>query len=143
LEETLDSALINEIMVTKFGWKWRPVPYCTASRHDAPSARSIQNFHCQAAGGDMLRGAAVLAWLAGIQIVHTMHDALMIMAPLERLDEALATTKGCMIEAGRSIAGFDLTVDVDPVRWPARYMDKEGASTWHRTMAVLREVEGT
>jgi hypothetical protein len=48
LDDTLNAALMNELMVTKFGWKWRPVPYCTAFRVHQPSARSIQNFHCQA-----------------------------------------------------------------------------------------------
>ena len=125
-------------MATKFGWKWRPVPYCTAYRIDQPSARSIQNFHCQASGGEMLRAAAVLVWLAGIEIVHTMHDALMILAPLERLDEAVAR----MITAGRVITGFDLTVDVTRVRSPRRYLDEGGAPTWRRTMGILRGLRG-
>jgi hypothetical protein len=49
----------------------------------------------------MLRAAAVLVWLAGVELVHTMHDALMILAPLERLAEAVEITRTCMIEAGR------------------------------------------
>jgi hypothetical protein len=141
LDDTLNRALLNEMMATKFGWKWRPIPYCTAYRVDQPSARSIQNFHCQATGAEMLRAAAVLAWLAGVEIIHTMHDALMISAPLERFDEAVAKTKECMITAGRAITGFDLTVDIDSVRWPDRYMDKDGLPTWRRTMAILRRLD--
>ena len=142
LEDTLNGALLNELMATKFGWKWRPIPYCTAYRVDQPSARSIQNFHCQATGAEMLRAAAVLVWLAGVEIIHTMHDALMILAPLERLDEAVAKTRECMITAGRVITGFDLTVDVTPVRSPRRYMDKDGVPTWRRTMGILRGLGG-
>ena len=86
--------------------------------------------------------AAVLVWLAGVEIIHTMHDALMILAPLERLDEAVAKTRECMITAGRVITGFDLTVDVTPVRSPRRYMDKDGVPTWRRTMGILRGLGG-
>jgi hypothetical protein len=137
LEDTLNRALINEIMVTKFAWKWRPVPYVTSGRCELPSARSIQNFHCQASGAEMMRAAAVMAWRDGIEIVHTMHDALMILAPLPQLDDAIATTKECMIVAGRAVAGFDLMIDVSSVRWPDRYMDEAGRATWDRTMAIL------
>jgi len=91
----------------------------------------------------MLRAAAILVWLAGVEIVHTMHDALMILAPLERFDEAATKTKECMITAGRVITGFDLTVDVTRVRSPRRYMDKDGAPTWRRTMSILRELGGS
>lgn len=137
LDDKLNAAQVHEIMVTKFGWKWRPVPYCTPSRYDPPSVRSIKNYHCQASGGDMLRIAAVLIWLAGIEIVHTMHDAVMIIAPLAWFDDAISTTRACMVEAGRAVAGFELSVDVSAVRWPGRYTDSGGQATWDRTMALL------
>ena len=86
----------------------------------------------------MLRAAAVMTWRAGVEILHTMHDALMVLAPLAQLEDAIEATKECMILAGRVIAGFDLMVDVSSVRWPNRYMDEAGRATWDRTMAILQ-----
>jgi len=59
------------------------------------------------------------------------------------LDDAIATTKACMVRAGRDVCGFDLDVDVTPVRWPERYVDdKGGQETWNRTMQYLSAAEG-
>jgi hypothetical protein len=140
LEETGNRALVNEIMATPFGWKWRPVTYCTDRIVDHPSIRSIQNFHCQATGADMLRAAAVLLWLAGIEIVHTMHDAIMILAPLERLAEAVAIAEACMIKAGLAITGFALNVDKACARAPRRYLAGKLPATWCRTLDLLQRL---
>ena len=140
VQNVVHRALVDEIMATKFGWKWRCVPYQTAVGYDFPTARSIRNFYCQANGADMMRGAVVSAWLAGIRVVSTMHDALMIVAPLTGFDHAVAVTRQCMVEAGRALTGFGLRVDVHMVRWPDRFMDEGGAATWKRTMGILREV---
>ena len=144
VENVVYQALGAEVMSTKFGWKWRPVPYERESGTvDFPSPRAIRNFYCQGDGGDMMRGGVVYTWMAGVTLCATMHDALMILAPLPDLDDAIATTKACMIRAGRDVCGFDLDVDVTPVRWPERYVDdKGGQETWNRTMQYLSAAEG-
>jgi DNA polymerase I len=141
VQEAVHKALLSEIMATKFGWKWRCVPYQTALGYDFPTPRSIRNFNCQANGADMMRAAVVLAYRAGISVVSTMHDALMITAPISQLDADIAATKECMVTAGKALTGFEVRVDEHVVRWPERYMDKDGAVTWNRTIAMLHEVE--
>jgi DNA polymerase I-like protein with 3'-5' exonuclease and polymerase domains len=111
LEEVHSQALVNEIMISKFGWKWRPVPYCTATRYDPPSRRSILNFLCQANGADMLRCAVVLGWMAGVRIIGQMHDAIMLETTKARAEEDTTAMIYCMQEAGRAVTGITLDVD--------------------------------
>jgi hypothetical protein len=142
IEGVVYEALAAEVMSTRFGWKWRPVPFERSNGAiDFPSPRSIRNFYCQGDGADMMRGATLLAWQSGVTVCATMHDALMIIAPLTELDDAVAITEDCMVRAGEAICGFDLKVDKTVVRWPDRYMDKDGRETWERTMKYLTTIE--
>ena len=49
-----------------------------------------------------------------------------------------------MASASRTIlGGFELTTDVDIVRWPGRFMDEDrGRAMWDKIMTVLADVEG-
>ena len=48
-----------------------------------------------------------------------MHDAVLIAAPLYRLDEDVAAMREAMREASAIVlAGFDLSTDAKPVRYP-------------------------
>jgi DNA polymerase-1 len=141
LREVYNKALVNEIMISKFGWKWRPVPYCTVTRYDPPSRRSILNFTCQANGADEIRAAAVLGWMAGIEIISTMHDAVMFLTTRERLDEDTDTMTACLVQAGYAVTGIKLDIEAKTVIGPAHYRDeKRGATDWDRTLRILHEV---
>ena len=83
----------------------------------------------------MLRIASILLTEAGIQVCAPVHDALLIEAPLEDLDQAIATTKSLMQEASRIVLdGFEL---VKEVRYPDRYMDKRGGVMWNKVMHLV------
>jgi DNA polymerase I len=86
----------------------------------------------------MLRIASILLTEAGIQVCAPVHDALLIEAPLEDLDQAIATTKSLMQEASRIVLdGFELGSDVKEVRYPDRYMDKRGVVMWNKVMHLV------
>jgi DNA polymerase-1 len=107
-----------------------------------PNPRSIRNFPVQANGSEMLRIACCLATERGVEVVAPVHDAVMICAPLDRLDADIATTRAAMAEASRAVLkGFELRSDVSITRWPDRYMDERGAVMWERVMRLLREIE--
>jgi hypothetical protein len=55
----------------------------------------------QSAGADILRVAVYLADKYGLEIITTVHDAIMIEAPLERIDRDAALLQEIMIRAGR------------------------------------------
>ena len=56
--------------------------------------RSIRNWPIQATGADILRIACILAARHGIKILAPVHDAVLIEAPLERIEADVARMRG-------------------------------------------------
>ena len=93
----------------------------------------------QGNGAEMLRLACCLATERGIEVCAPVHDAVLICAPLERLEADIATTRAAMAEASRVVlGGFELGTDVSITRWPGRYMDDRGRVMWDRVTKLLR-----
>jgi DNA polymerase I len=96
-ENRLDWALLTGKQQTQFGWVnhvWHNV-----------NGRSIQNFPMQANGGEMLRAGVCFGIENGIQVCAPVHDALLIAAPLERLEEDIERMQGYMRQASGLILG--------------------------------------
>jgi DNA polymerase-1 len=91
----------------------------------------------------LLRLACSLATERGIEICAPVHDAVLIAAPLERLDGDIARMQAAMLEASRVILnGFELRADAKVIRYPDRYMDKRGLVMWNKITALLDEADG-
>ena len=104
--------------------------------------RTLLNFPMQANGAEMLRLACCLATERGIQVCAPIHDAVLICAPLERLEADVAAMREAMAEASRVVLdGFELGTDAELVRWPDRYMDPRGAVMWETVMGLLDDLE--
>ena len=96
----------------------------------------------QANGAEMLRLACCLATERGIEVCAPVHDAVLICAPLERLDADVARMQDAMREASQVVLnGFELRTDAAVVRYPDRYMDERGTVMWQRVMALLDKAE--
>jgi DNA polymerase I len=129
-DAALDHAVLNNVVHTTFGW----------TRHvvEKFNPRSLRNFPMQANGADMLRLACSLATERGVEICAPIHDALLIGAPLNRIEADIATTRAAMAEASRVVLnGFELGTDVAITRWPDRHMDPRGRVMWTRTLALV------
>jgi hypothetical protein len=86
----------------------------------------------------MMRVAAIAGTEAGIEICAPIHDAFLIQAPLERLNQDVEQTRALMTEAGRAVTGgFPVRTDASVVRFPDRYMDEGGQAMWERVKALL------
>ena len=97
----------------------------------------------QGNGAEMLRLACCIATELGIEVCAPVHDAVLITAPLDRLDADVARMQDAMREASRIVlGGFALGVDATIVRWPNRYEDPRGAVMWQRVTRLLEEAEG-
>jgi hypothetical protein len=119
-----------------FGWPLRIGPNV--------NPRSLLNFPMQANGAEMLRLACCLATERGIEVCAPIHDAVLICAPLERLEADVVAMRAAMAEASRVVLnGFELGTDAELVRWPGRYMDPRGAVMWDTVMALLDNLEPT
>lgn len=133
-DSAVDEAILGGRLWTGFDWQLHV--------NGTPNDRSLRNFPMQAGGAEMLRIACIFLTEAGIRVCAPIHDALLIEAPLEQLDEAINTTKALMLEASRIVLdGFELNSDVKEVRYPDRYMDKRGTVMWQRLMGLISERE--
>jgi DNA polymerase I len=133
-DQEVDRAFLHGQLDTVLGWRIRVGP-------DA-NGRSVRNFPMQANGAEMLRVACIATTEAGIRVCAPVHDAILIEAPLEDLDHAVAETQRLMQRASSTILdGFELRSDVHLVRYPDRYMDEAGAEMWERVMEILGRLE--
>ena len=133
-DAAVDTAMLTGSLHTVFGWH--------VHVGENPNPRSLRNFPMQANGAEMLRLASCLATERGIEVCAPVHDAVLICAPLDRLDEDVATMRAAMAEASRIVLdGFELGTDVSITRWPDRYMDGRGRVMWDRVMGLLDQSE--
>jgi DNA polymerase I-like protein with 3'-5' exonuclease and polymerase domains len=129
-DAAVDQAMLTGSLHTVFGWRVR-VPAVS-------NERSLRNFPMQANGAEMLRLACCLGTERGIEVCAPVHDAVLICAPLERLEADVVRMKDAMREASRIVLdGFELGTDAQIVRYPNRYMDERGAVMWGRVMNLI------
>ena len=106
------------------------------------TALTAQLIMMQANGAEMLRIACILMTEAGIRVCAPVHDAVLIEAPLEELDDRVRQAQELMSEASRQVlADFELTTDADVYRYPERYRDEErGGKFWDKVMDLLPSI---
>jgi DNA polymerase-1 len=126
----LDHAMLTGSLHTRFGWH--------VHTGESPNPRSLRNFPMQANGAEMLRVACCLATERGIEVCAPVHDAVLICAPLDRLDADISRMRACMAEASKAVLkGFELGTDASITRYPDRYTDPRGEVMWARVMSII------
>ncbi len=122
-DDVLETALARGWIESVFGWRYN-LP-------SDPNERTIRNFPMQANGAEMLRIACILGTEAGIEISAPVHDAVLIHAPLERLDAEVTAMKAVMVDASRIVLDrFEIGAGEEVFRYPERFMDERGAEMW-------------
>jgi hypothetical protein len=133
-DAAVDQAMLVGVIPTVFGWPVRV--------GERSNPRSLRNFPMQANGAEMLRLACCLATERRIEVCAPVHDAVLICAPLDRIEEHVAGMRAAMAEASRIVlAGFELATDVKVVPWPDRYTDPRGAEMWSRVCGLISKAE--
>ena len=133
-DAAVNTAMLHCSLGTRFGW------HIHVGVDLNP--RSLRNFPMQANGAEMLRIACCLATERGVEVCAPVHDAVLINAPLDRLDAAIASMRAAMAEASRAVlSGFELGTDVHVIRYPDRYMDGRGQVMWQRVMQLVGRTE--
>jgi DNA polymerase I-like protein with 3'-5' exonuclease and polymerase domains len=135
-DAAIDTAMLTGSLQTVFGW---PVHV-----HDNPNPRALRNFPMQGNGSEMLRLAACFATEQGIEVCALVHDAVLICAPIDTLDQDIERMQATMLKASRIVLdGFELRTDVNAIRYPDRYQDARGALMWHRVLRLIARHEAT
>ena len=131
-DAAVDHATLSGSIATVFGWRVNNSPNS--------NPRFFRNFPMQANGAEMLRLACCLATERGIEVCAPVHDAVLMAAPLYRLDEDIAAMREAMCEASSIVLdGFELVTDVKIICHPDRYEDHRGAEMWARVMRLIGE----
>lgn len=65
--------------------------------------RSIRNWPVQATGADILRIACIMATRHGIRLLAPVHDAVLIEAPIERIEADVTLMREIMWRASRVV----------------------------------------
>ena len=134
-EQNVNAALMGATLYTRFGWPIRLGFGVEAN------GRSLLNWPMQSNGAEMMRLACCEATEAGLVICAPIHDALLLEAPAENIDEQIQSLKLIMQHASELVlgAGRVCGVDVEKVVYPDRYSDKRGKMMWEQVMGILAE----
>jgi DNA polymerase I-like protein with 3'-5' exonuclease and polymerase domains len=131
-DAVVNYAVLHGSLHTAFGWHGHV--------GDETNPRSLRNFPMQGNGAEMLRLACCLATERGIEVCAPVHDAVLICAPLDRLETDVAATRAVMAEASRVVlAGFELSTEAHVTRYPDRFRDPGGRGDvmWQQVMALI------
>jgi hypothetical protein len=130
-DDWVQHALQTGVMRTALGWTCR-------TGITEFNERSIRNWPVQATGADILRIACILATRHGIELLAPVHDAVLIEAPVDKIEADVALMREIMRRASRLVLGaHELRTDVKIVRYPDRYSDKRGAKIWAEVTELL------
>ena len=132
-DANVENALAGATMSTPMGWQFRQ-GFGTEG-----NPRSILNWPMQSTGADILRLSCVRLMTAGVKICAPIHDAVLIEAPLEMIDEHVRLTRSIMAQACRDVlGGKPCRIDAEVIRAPDRYMDtRRGVGMWNTVMGCV------
>jgi hypothetical protein len=84
-----------------------------------------------------------MAHRRGIRLLAPVHDAVLIEAPIERIEADVTLARELMRRASRVVLNADATgqlelrTDVTIVRYPDRYSDKRGKEIFQQMVSLL------
>lgn len=126
---------------TAFGLRYNPVD------PGQFKVRTARNFLLQATGSDMLRVAVLLLEQAGIEVLATVHDAVLVECDTADAEEVWAMSATLMQEASRIVLWDRITVRTgsnrrdfphqDRFDHPHHFRDKKGLGTWKKLAGHL------
>jgi hypothetical protein len=131
-DSIVDYAALYGQLYTVFGW--------TLQTLTMENPRSLRNFPVQSNGAEMLRLACCFATEHDIHICAPVHDAVLIEAPLEDLDDTVVEMQRYMAEASAAVLdGFQLRSEAKVFRYPEHYQDERGKHMWDIIWSIVGE----
>jgi DNA polymerase-1 len=131
------------------GVLWTPMGWFCRTGITEFNERSIINLPVQGAGADILRIACIWATRHGLELCAPVHDAILIEAPIERIDADVALLQEIMRRASRLVLtpsggpAFELGTDAKIIHYPDRYTDSRGDEIWARVLTLLVEYQAS
>jgi DNA polymerase-1 len=133
-DNTYNITINKNRLNTLFGWQIN-VP-------NDVNPRSLRNFPMQANAAEMLRIACILMVRRGIQLCAPVHDAVLIEAAEETIEQQVAIAQECMEQASMIVLeDFKLSSDAKIIRFPGRFLDGDAEPFWNTVMAIYEKVK--
>jgi hypothetical protein len=133
-EGNVDYAKLHGKFWTALGW---------ILHDDGRKITSLRNFLMQANGAEILRLACGLILDSSVCICCPVHDAVLIEAPLDKLNEHILIAKNAMEQASEIILdGFRIKTDAYIVKYPERYSDERGEKMWGTVWDIINRKLG-
>jgi DNA polymerase I len=109
----------------------------------AVNEKSLRNWPIQSAGADILRICCVMAERHGIKLLAPVHDAVLIEAPIDRIEADVALMREIMRRASRIVLNasadgtHELRTDKTIVCYPNHYTDPRGDEIWKHVLQII------
>jgi DNA polymerase I len=104
--------------------------------------RSLRNFPMQANAAEMLRIACILMVKREIQLCAPVHDAVLIEATEETIDEQVRIAQECMEQASRIVLeDFSLSSDAKIIKHPGRFLEGDAEPFWNTVMSIYEQIK--
>jgi DNA polymerase I-like protein with 3'-5' exonuclease and polymerase domains len=133
-DNVYNNTVNNNRLNTLFGWQMI-VPQDI-------NPRSLRNFPMQANAAEMLRIACILMVQRGIQLCAPIHDAVLIEATEETIDEQVSIAQECMEQASLIVLGdFTLTSDAKIIKHPGRFLEDDAEPFWNTVISIYEQIK--
>ena len=135
-QAAIDHAMLYGSIHTVFGW----------NLHVGldPNSRSLSNFPVQGNGAEILRLACSRLTEAGVEACALIHDAVLIEADSDKIDDVVVQSQEIMQAASAVVLdGFPIRTDTYIVRHPDRYTDQRGLRMWDTVTCILAKLPPT
>ncbi len=131
-----DAAIATGRLESTYGWRMKVLPGVRSG--------TILNWPMQSNGAEMTRLACCMAVNRGIKIIAPIHDAILVEAPAEDIDDVVTDLRNCMTAASRAVLGGPtVRVDSKVIHHPNRYIDDRDSAPelWEMTTRILEKLK--
>jgi DNA polymerase-1 len=120
----------NGCLALADGWQLFPVLDC--------NQRSIKNYPMQGTGSNILRRACAGLTTAGVELIGTNHDSVMVQAPIAEIDGKVKLAEQIMIASSRKLlGGHACRVDIEQViKYPEHWSPDAGRELYLQLIGV-------
>jgi DNA polymerase-1 len=132
----VNNAMLGQPLQSTYGWRWYIEEVKNNKNAMPPKKESvvpaIMDWPMQTNCAEMLRLACIFGHEDGIELIAPVHDALMVEAAIDEIEDVSARMEQHMRRASRLVLdGFELKVGAEIVKYPNRYMDmSRGKPMW-------------
>jgi DNA polymerase family A len=136
-DDFIQHAMQTGFIQTAMGWGYH------VGIVGAVNEKSLRNWPIQSAGADILRISCILAVRHGIKLLGPIHDAVLIEAPVDRIEADVALMREIMRRASRIVLNasadgtHELRTDKTVVCYPNHYTDPRGDAIWEHVAQLI------